>query len=79
MLTAALAREWLARSGHPDPAQVDPPTVARYAAAMRAGRWRPSVMCLTVTGRLVDGVHRCAAVAISECSITVRVVAGTPC
>jgi len=68
-LTPQLARQWLAsraRQGEPDPLHA-----AALAEQMRAGLWQLGSVIRFEAGRLIDGAHRCHAVALSGVSIDV--------
>jgi hypothetical protein len=69
LLTPVLARRWL----EPTP-KLNDDLVRSYADAMTAGDWRGGSIVVRTPDGLHDGKHRCAAVAVSGCSVWVREV-----
>ncbi len=77
-VTPELAEVYL---GHNyDNRKLDPPTVMRYAQAMRAGKWKLSHqgIAFDVTGKLADGQHRCEACKISQTPFETFVIRNAP-
>ena len=76
-VTPAVAAAWLAASrNRPGAAKV-----ARFAAMITSGTWRAATLSdppvrVTADGQLVDGGHRCAAVAASRQTVTLAVAQG---
>ena len=75
-VTPALAEEWLATTGPNRP--VHAPTVERYAADMRAGRWQLNGdrVRFDANGALRDGRHRLSAVVASGVAVRMEVARG---
>jgi hypothetical protein len=75
-VTPALAEEWLATTGPNRP--VHAPTVERYAADMRAGRWylNGDRVRFDGAGALRDGRHRLSAVVLSGATVPMEVARG---
>ena len=75
-VTPALAEDWLATTGPNRPVHV--PTVERYAADMRAGRWQLNGdrVRFDANGALRDGRHRLSAVVASGVAVPMEVARG---
>lgn len=75
-VTPALAEQWLATTGPNRP--VHAPTVERYAADMRAGRWHLNGdrVRFDASGALRDGRHRLSAVVLSGATVPMELARG---
>lgn len=77
-VTPDLARQWLATMG--TNRSVSRSTVNRYAADMRAGRWRLTKEAISFDerGRLDDGQHRLLAQIEADVNVTFAVIRDAP-
>jgi hypothetical protein len=77
IITPALAKTWLANYNHGN-RPIKPTTVAKYARAMKASRWRPGVGMIQFAedGRLINGQHTLSAIVASGVSQEMIVTRG---
>jgi hypothetical protein len=75
-VTPELALEWLQNAARNRP--IADPTVRRYGADMRTGRWQLTGQSIifSIEGKLLDGRHRLTAVVATRCAIETVVVRG---